>query len=65
MSDQRPYQPPDDVIDAADQLLEIATEGHYDSTADERLIECRMCGKWDDHRPTCPVPLLTQWMKGR
>ena len=57
------YDPPQEVIDAVEELLDIGVVKLHDRQSGETFTECKVCGKIDEHEVTCPVPMLEQWMK--
>jgi hypothetical protein len=57
---QPAFEPPQEVIDAAEGLLDAATARH--GNHDETFTECLMCGEWEGHAESCPIPKLKEWM---
>lgn len=51
------------IADAVEALLDVAVERHTENRDDgETFEQCHLCGKWEEHEPTCPVPLLRAWL---
>lgn len=47
---------------ALEQILEDAIITHYDSLSGERFQECVICGEWDGHESTCPIPAIDKFV---
>lgn len=64
MPNIRPHRASDELIDAVQHLIELSTANHADRRASgEAFVECKACGEWDGHAPTCFVPALLTWME--
>lgn len=63
-----PPEPPEDVIAAVDELLDVAVTRHHERISGETFSECHICGGWDEHKPLangmpCPLPALITWLE--
>lgn len=57
------YEPPTDLIELADQLLDASQRRHTDRQSEETFVECLACGKWEEHADDCFVPKLKAWIE--
>lgn len=57
------FEPEQEVCSAVEMLLDIGLKHHHDRNADETFTECRLCGMWEEHSETCPIPVLKRWIE--
>lgn len=53
----------DELLAELQTLTENAVVYHNDSQSGESFRECVVCGEWDDHLSTCPIPAIERWIK--
>ncbi len=56
-----PHETPDHIIELMDSFLDAATAQYHDAHSDETFTACNVCGKWEEHHPSCPVPVVEAW----
>jgi hypothetical protein len=55
------FEPAEEVINAVEQLVDVAIVRHAIPNADETLTECCLCGDWEGHTDDCPMPAVLAW----
>lgn len=53
----------DELFDTLQKVVEDSVVYHNDSQSGESFRECVVCGEWDDHLSTCPIPTIERWIK--
>lgn len=54
------HQPSDEIVRAVETLVDAVIVQH--PNADQEIfLECKVCGEWDGHKPTCFLPVLLAW----
>lgn len=57
-----PYDIPPDVVKAIENLMDTALQRQTEPKEDgETFTLCRVCGKWEDHSPGCPMPAMIEF----
>jgi hypothetical protein len=56
------HETPQALADAVQELVDDTLVLHYDRASQERFTECRLCGGWEDHTDTCPIPAMVRWL---
>jgi hypothetical protein len=56
------YNTPQQLLDRLQTLVEDAQTKQYDPRVDETFTQCLVCGVWESHDPTCPIPWMDTWL---
>lgn len=68
----QPFPPPrqidaqteEAITDLFEQVIDVALVRHTEPKEDgETFIECRVCGRWEDHDKTCPIAAIQNWLE--
>jgi hypothetical protein len=57
------FEPSDKTCNDVESFLDSVLEAQHCNTG-ETFILCRLCGEWDSHAETCPVPAVQAWQTG-
>lgn len=49
--------------DSLQTVMDDAIETAHDSVSEETFTYCNLCGLWEEHHPTCPIPSIIQFME--
>lgn len=53
---------PEPLVEALSAVLD-AQHREYHPQSDETFVQCLVCGEWEGHDDSCPVPAIENWAR--